>query len=272
VDFNGKVIVVTGGGSGIGQACCREFTHRGGSVAVVDRDEKMGRETAQEIGKKGGKAEFFQADVSSDVQVRELVMNVASRMGGIDVLVNNAGIQRYGAAADISEKEWDEVMNVNLKGAFLMSHYTIPEMIKRGGGAIVNTGSVQSVTAQRNSVAYVVSKHGLLGLTRCLALDYAKENIRANCVMPGAIDTPMLRWAASLDDHPDRVIEACHRLHALGRMGQPGEVAHVIVFLASDLASFITGAAIPVDGGLLVPTGGMMAQESSTGARKTGQA
>src|SRR5579883_1408298 len=269
MDFRGKVIVVTGGGSGIGQACSQEFAHRGGLVAVVDRDEKTGKETAQEIGKKGGKAEFFHADVSSDAQVRELVMNVASRMGGIDVLVNNAGIQRYGAAADISEKEWDEVMNVNLKGAFLMSHYAIPEMIKRGGGAIVNTGSVQSVTAQRNSVAYVVSKHGLLGLTRCIALDYAKQNIRANCVLPGAIDTPMLRWAANLDSNHQRVIDACNRVHLRGTMGKPEEVAHVIVFLASDLASFMTGSAVMVEGGLLVPVGGIEFQESGTGAFKS---
>jgi NAD(P)-dependent dehydrogenase (short-subunit alcohol dehydrogenase family) len=141
-------------------------------------------------------------------------------------------------------------------------------MIKRGGGSIVITGSVQSVAAQRNSVHYVVSKHGLLGLTRCLALDYAKQNIRANCVLPGAIDTPMLRWAASLDPNPDKVLEACDRLHALGRCGQPEEVARVIAFLASDLASFVTGSAVVVDGGLLVPVGGMAFQDSGTGAKK----
>ncbi len=268
MDFTNKVIVVTGGGSGIGRACCYEFAALKGAVVVVDRDEKGGEETRHKIVADGGRAEFFAADVSSESQVEDLIKKALARTGGIDVLVNNAGIQRYGTATTTSAQEWDEVLDVNLKGAFLMARYTIPAMIQRGGGAIVNTASVQSVAAVRNSLAYVVSKHGLLGLTRCLALDYAKNNIRANCVMPGAIDTPMLRWAASLDDHPEKVIDACNRLHAVGRMGTADEVARVIAFLASDEASFMTGAAIPVDGGLLVPVGGMMFQESGTGAKK----
>jgi len=197
--------------------------------------------------------------------VERLIPDIVRRFGGIDVLVNNAGIQRYGTVTTIAEEQWDEVIDANLKSAFLMSKFAIPEMIKRGGGAIVITGSVQSVTAQRNSAHYVVSKHGLLGLTRSIALDYGSQNIRANCVMPGAIDTPMLRWAASLDSDPDRVLAACDRLHIRGKMGQPEEVARAIAFLASDLASFITGAAIPVDGGLLTPTGGMLSQETGTG-------
>lgn len=269
MDFEGKVIVVTGGGSGIGQACCFEFADRHGTVAIVDRDEKGGSNTEREIAGRNGRAEFFPVDISIDSQVQDLMRKIVNRMGGVDVLVNNAGIQRYGTATTTSETEWDEVLNINLKGAFLMARYAIPEMIRRGGGAVVNTASVQSLTAQRNSLAYVVSKHGLLGLTRCLAVDYAKEKIRANCVLPGAIDTPMLRWAASLDDKPERVIDACNRIHPIGRMGTPDEVARVIAFLASDAASFVTGVALPVDGGLLTPTGGMMFQESGTGAKKT---
>jgi len=182
--------------------------------------------------------------------------------------VISAGIQRYGTVTTVSEEEWDEVMNVNLKSAFLMSKYAIPRMIERGGGAIVLTGSVQSVAAQRNSVHYVVSKHGLLGLARCLALDYGKQNIRANCVLPGSIDTPMLRWAAEVDPHTDKVLDACDGLHIRGKMGRPEEVARVIVFLASELASFVTGSAVMVDGGLLVPVGGMAFQESGTDATK----
>jgi NAD(P)-dependent dehydrogenase (short-subunit alcohol dehydrogenase family) len=206
--------------------------------------------------------------VSSRAEVERLIPEVVSRLGGINVLVNNAGIQRYGSATAITEEEWDEVLNVNLKSAFLMCKYAVPEMIKRGGGAIVMTGSCQSVTAQQNSLAYVVSKHGILGLTRCIALDYGKQNIRANCVLPGAIDTPMLRWSASLDSHPEKALAACDSLHIRGKMGQPEEVARVIVFLASDLASFVTGAAYAVDGGLLVPTGGMAFQEAGLGATK----
>jgi NAD(P)-dependent dehydrogenase (short-subunit alcohol dehydrogenase family) len=141
-------------------------------------------------------------------------------------------------------------------------------MIKRGGGAIVHTGSVQSASAQGNSVHYVTSKHGILRLTRSLALDYATRNIRANCVMPGAIDTPMLRWSASLGPDPAGALANCDRLHMRGTMGKPEEVAHVIVFLASDLASFVTGAAIAADGGLLVPVGGMAFQEQGLPASK----
>jgi len=268
MDFSGKVVVITGGGSGIGQACAREFADRQAAVAVVDRDASAGEQTVAELRSKKRRAEFFQADTSLRAQVESLVPEIVARLGGIDVLVNNAGIQRYGTVTTLSEEEWDEVMAVNLKSAFLMSKYAIPVMIERGGGAIVMTGSVQSVAAQRNSVHYVVSKHGLLGLTRCLALDYGKQNIRANCVLPGAIDTPMLRWAAGLDPNPDKVLAACDRLHVRGKMGRPEEVARVIVFLASDLASFMTGSAVMVDGGLLVPVGGMAFQDSGTGSTK----
>ena len=267
MDFAGKVVVITGAGSGIGAACVREFAKRNAVVAMVDCKAGASEKTISELRQRGASAEYFQADVSSGAEVERLVPEVVAALGGIDVLVNNAGIQRYGSATTVSEEEWDQVLNVNLKSAFLMSKYAIPEMIKRGGGAIVMTGSVQSLTAQRNSVAYVVSKHGILGLTRSIALDYGKQNIRANCVLPGAIDTPMLRWAASLDSHPEKVVAECDRLHIRGKMGRPEEVAQVIVFLASDLASFVTGAAYAVDGGLLVPAGGMAFQEGGLGGR-----
>lgn len=261
MNFQNKVAVVTGGASGIGLACCREFAERHAAVAVVDLDETAGRRAAKELCESGGRAEFFSLDVSKNTQVEAGVAKIAKHLGGIDILINNAGIQRYASATTCSEEDWDLVLNVNLKSAFLMSKHAIPLMIQRGGGAIVNTGSVQSVAAVRNSVHYVVSKHGILGLTRCLALDYAKQNIRANCVMPGAIDTPMLRWSASLGANPEAALAACDRLHMRGKMGKPEEVARVIAFLASDLASFITGAAIAVEGGALVPVGGMAFQE-----------
>lgn len=269
MDFKNKVAVVTGGGSGIGQACSWEFAERHAKVAIVDRDRKAAEETLAELREKGGEGEFFCADVGNSDEVKSLMAEVAARLGGIDILVSNAGIQRYGTVTTTSEEEWDEVMNVNLKGAFLTSKYAIPEMLKRGGGAIVITGSVQSVSAQRNSVHYVVSKHGLLGLARCIALDYGKQNIRANCVLPGAIDTPMLRWSANLDPNPEKVMATCDSIHLRGKMGRPEEVAHVIVFLSSELASFMTGSAVMVEGGLLVPVGGMGFQESGTGAIKS---
>jgi len=268
MDFGGKVVVITGAGSGIGEACVREVANRNAVVAMVDCKAGAGEKTISELRQKGASVEYFQADVGSRAEVEPLIPKLVARLGGIDVLVNNAGIQRYGSATTVTEEEWDEVLNVNLKSAFLMSKYVIPEMIKRGGGAIVMTGSVQSLAARPNSLAYVVSKHGILGLTRSIALDYGRQNIRANCVLPGAIDTPMLRWSASLDSHPEKVLAESDRLHIRGKMGQPEEVARVIVFLASDLASFVTGAAYAVDGGLLVPAGGMAFQEAGTGASK----
>jgi NAD(P)-dependent dehydrogenase (short-subunit alcohol dehydrogenase family) len=248
MDFGGKVVVITGAGSGIGEACVREFANRNAVVAMVDCKAGAGEKTISELRQKGASVEYFQADVSSRAEVEPLIPKLVTRLGGIDVLVNNAGVQCYGSATTATEEEWDKVLNVNLKGAFLMSKYAL--------------------TAQCNSVAYVVSKHGVLGLTRSIALDYGKQNIRANCVLPGAVDTPMLRWAASLDSHPEKVLAECDRLHIRGKMGQPEEVARVIVFLASDLASFVTGAAYAVDGGLLVPAGGMAFQEAGTGASK----
>ncbi len=268
MDFNGKVAVVTGGASGIGLACCQEFAERGAAVAVVDVDVKAGGRVAEDLRRQGARSEFVRVDVSQRAQVEQGIAEIVARLGGIDILVNNAGIQRYATATTCTEEEWDEVLAINLKGAFLMTKHAIPEIVRRGGGAIVMTGSVQSATAQRNSVHYVVSKHALVGLTRSVALDYAKQNIRANLVMPGAIDTPLLRGAIALDPHPERVREACDRLHMRGKMGKPEEVAHVIVFLASDLASFMTGASVAVDGGLLVPAGGMAFQETGTGAVK----
>jgi NAD(P)-dependent dehydrogenase (short-subunit alcohol dehydrogenase family) len=270
MDFTNKVIIVTGGASGIGQASAREFAERHGAVAIFDRNDQAGRETAEALRGAGHTAEYFHVDLAVSAQVEQAVEQVAARMGGIDILVNVAGIQRYGTGVTTSEAEWDEVLNANVRSAFLASKHAIPHIVRRGGGSIVIVGSVQSMTAQRNSMAYVVSKHALLGLTRSMALDFAADNIRVNCVCPGAIDTPMLRWAASLDEHPERVVQACHKLSMFGRMGRPEEIARVIAFLASDLASYISGTAITADGGLLTPTGGMMSQEAGTGgARKS---
>ena len=266
LNFSGKTVVVTGGASGIGRAASLEFVARDANVAVIDCDDRSGKQLEREAASE--RLKFFAADLSLEKQVIEIISSILASFGAIDVLVSNAGIQTYGTATTTTEAEWDRTLAVNLKSGFLVAKYALPHIIKRGGGAIVITASVQSLGAQRNSLAYMVSKHALLGLMRSMALDYAKDNIRVNAVCPGAIDTPMLRWAASLDDDPDRVIAACHKMHPVGRMGKPEEVARVIAFLASDLASFITGAAITADGGLMLPLGGMAFQESGTGAKK----
>lgn len=231
--FDGRVALVTGGAAGIGAACVRELADRGASVAVVDRDGA------------------FAADVSRAADCERAVEEVVAALGGIDILVSNAGIQRYGAVTALSDSDWDEVIATNLTSAFLIARAAVPRMLERGGGAIVVTGSAQSVAARRESAHYVASKHGLLGLTRSLALDYGDRGIRANCVLPGAVDTPMLRAVAGPD-----ASSAIGRQNPLGRIARPEEVAQVVAFLASDLASFVNGAAVPVDGGMLVAAGG----------------
>ncbi len=266
MSFKDRVVVITGAAMGIGEATARRFAQLGGTVALLDVNKEECQKTTRSLQADGAGAEFFACDVSKAAQVEQTMASVVNKFGGIDVVVSNAGIQRYGDVVSTSEELWDEVMAVDLKGLFLLSKYAIPPMIERGGGAIVVTGSVQSMAALGNSVAYVTAKHGLLGMVRAIAIDYAKQKIRVNIVCPGAIDTPALRWAAGLAPEPDKVIEACNRAHALGRIGQPEEVANAIAFLASEWASFITGAALLVDGGMLVPAGGMAFIEGGTGS------
>jgi NAD(P)-dependent dehydrogenase (short-subunit alcohol dehydrogenase family) len=265
LDFTGKIAIVTGGAMGIGEATARKLAGLGATVAILDIDRDAGSKSAAAITNNGGVCEFFPCNISVGGEVSQAVAAVVNKYREIDLLVNNAGIQLYGDAVTTSEEEWDRLMGINLKGCFLVAKYAVPHMIERGG-AIVIVGSVQSMTAISNSVAYVASKHGLLGLTRAMSLDYANRGIRVNCVCPGAIDTPMLHWAAGLSDDPEKVIQTCNHMHPLGRIGKPEEVADAIAYLASPMASFITGAALLVDGGMLVPTGGMGFQEGGTGA------
>jgi NAD(P)-dependent dehydrogenase (short-subunit alcohol dehydrogenase family) len=269
IHFKNKVVVVTGGAMGIGEATARKFAELGASVAIIDVNADAGRKTAQALGTHT-RTESYTCNVGSSAEVERTVASIIRVFGGIDVLVSNAGIQRYGDVTGTSEELWNEVMAVNLNGCFHISKHVIPSMKKRGGGSIVVVGSVQCFTAVGNSAAYVTAKHALLGLVRAMSLDYAPQNIRVNCVCPGAIDTPMLRWSASLDADPEKVLATCDRMHPLGRMGKPDEVASAIAFLASDWASFITGAALMVDGGMLIPTGGMGFQESGTGSATKG--
>jgi NAD(P)-dependent dehydrogenase (short-subunit alcohol dehydrogenase family) len=265
-DLKGKVAVVTGGAMGIGEATARKLAAEGAAVAIFDLNREAGAKTAAAISGAGTACDFLACNVSNASEVSSAVDAVMAKYGGIDILVSNAGIQEYGDVLTTTEEAWDRLMGINLKGCFLTAKFAVPHMLARGNAAIVVVGSVQSMTAIGNSVAYVTAKHGLLGLTRAMALDYARKGIRVNCVCPGAIDTPMLRWAASLDPDPENVIRTCDRMHAMGRIGRSEEVANAIVYLASPLASFITGAALLVDGGMLVPAGGMGFQEGGTGA------
>lgn len=253
--FDGKVAVVTGGASGIGRAAAEILAARGAAVALIDLAQEAGQETETGIRERNGKAQFFSVDVSQQQQVQAAVDEARDTFGAVDILVVSAGIQRYGTALTTSDEQWTEVLGVNLNGAWYAAKACLPDMIGRGG-SIVNVASVQSLASQFNVLAYTASKHAVIGLTRSMAMDFASEKIRVNAVCPGTVDTPMLRWAASLDPDPESVYEACARMHPLGRIAQPEEVGEVVAFLAHESTSFVTGAVWTVDGGLLTLIGG----------------
>lgn len=255
--FDGKAVIVTGGALGIGEAVCELLAERGASVSILDRDEKAGEKVCRRIEQKGGRALFNRVDVANYAEVATAVEVTHASFGSIDSLVVSAGIQRYGTALTTDEAQWDEVFNVNLKGAWNAARAAIPFIKQSGGGTIVNVSSVQALASQQNVLAYTASKHGLLGLTRSMAMDFAHDNIRVNAICPGTVDTPMLKWAASLDPNPQSVYDACNAMHPLGRIAQPREIAEVVAFLAHESSSFVTGAIWTVDGGLLTQIGGV---------------
>ena len=263
--MKGKVAVVTGGATGIGAATAQKLCELGAAVAVLDRNAEAAEATVNTLRKAGRTATYYHCDIAVEADVKNAMEAVIKEHNALHVLVSNAGIQRYGDLASTSSAIWDETFDVHVKGCFYATKYAIPAMLASGGGAIVIVGSAQSFTAVKDSAAYVAAKHALLGITRSLAVDFASKNIRANCVCPGAIDTPMLRWTAAKAESPERVLQVLGSMHPLGRIGRPEEVANAIAFLASDWASFITGTSLVVDGGLIVPTGGMGFQNSGIG-------
>lgn len=252
--FDGKVALVTGAGVGIGHAVAVRLAAEGASVAVLDRDKDAAEQTVAAI---GDKALALTADITSPEQVAAAFASVADRYGGLDVLVNNAGVVRYGTVPEFSVEDWDLVMDTNVKGTFLTVKHAVPMMRERGGGAIVNTASAQAFASQPTVAAYSASKGAIVAMTRTLALDHAGDGIRVNCVCPGSVQTPMLRYGAEYfeDGDPAETMAGWARLHPIGRLIQPEEVAGLIAFLASDDASAITGAPYLVDGGLLAKLG-----------------
>lgn len=254
--FDDKAVIVTGGALGIGGAASELLAERGAAVAILDWDAAAGNETCDRIVDAGGRAIFEKVDVADHDAVKSAINTAHRTFGRINSLVVSAGIQRYGTAITTDDGQWDEVIGVNLKGAWNAARAVIPFLKESGGGTIVNVSSVQALASQQNVLAYTVSKHGLLGLTRSMAMDFAKDNIRANALCPGTVDTPMLKWAASLDPDPRSVYDACNQMHPIGRIAQPREIAEVIAFLAHESSSFVTGAVWTVDGGLLTQIGG----------------
>ena len=248
-DFTGRVAVVTGASSGIGRATAIALARQGAQVVVADLHEEPrdgdGSPTAEVIAEAGGQSTFVRCDVSRGADVARVMGAARERFGGVDVLVNNAGVFIRNAVADVSEDEWDRVMGINLKGYYLASREAIPLMLRRGGGAIVNVGSIHGLIGTGAAATYCASKGAVDNLTRQMAVDYAPKAIRVNSVAPGTIETAMSK---PFRDDPEMLAEYRRRT-LLPRLGTPADVANAVVFLASDEASFITGHTLVVDGG-----------------------
>ncbi len=242
----GKTAIVTGGGSGIGRSTALLFAKEGAGVAVADVDSTAGEETVSLIHKAGGKAIFVNTDVSDSRQIQDLIHAATNTFGVLNIMFNNAGISNSEVrSVELSEEEWDKVIDINLKGVFLGIKYAVPEMEKAGGGAIINTSSLLGIKGQKYMSAYNASKAGVVVLTKNAALEYGKYNIRVNAIAPGVIDTKIIDvWKQNKRKWP-----IISRANALGRIGTPDEVANAVLFLASDEASFITGTTLSVDGG-----------------------
>ncbi|MFC2000347.1 SDR family oxidoreductase [Chloroflexota bacterium] len=247
--LDGKITLVTGGGSGIGRAAALSCAREGAKVVIADILAEGSEETVEMIKKSGGQALFFKTDVSRADEVEALIKNAVGTYGRLDCAFNNAGI---GGGASVThkadEEHWDRLMNINLKGVWLCMKYEITQMLEQGGGAIVNMSSVAGLVGMMRTPAYVATKHGVIGLTKTAALEYAAAGIRINAVCPGVIRTPLID--RNVSTHPP-LAEHYRNMHPMGRLGEPEEIAEAAVWLLSDAASFVTGHAMAVDGGLV---------------------
>ena len=242
--LKGKVAFISGFGSGLGQAIAIRFAQEGAAVAGTSKTESKGRETVAFIEKIGGRALFRAGDVSDTTAMKSIVEETVERFGGIDIVVNSAGVRTNGSITDITEEDWDRTLDTNLKGAFVVSRLAIPEMKKRGGGVILHIAARSGMLGQAGRAAYCASKGGLITLTEAMAMDHAPDRIRVNCICPGPTRTPMVDTSS-----PEKLLRYKSRV-PLGRIGEPEDVAHAALYLVSDDASFVTAAILPVDAGM----------------------
>ena len=249
LSLEGKVAMVTGAASGIGRGISVCLADMGAFVGLLDIDDIMGRESVAEIDARGGAAAFLRCDVRSGAECRSAVESVITQRGKIDILCNCAGIAIRKDIVELTEDEWDLALDVTLKGIYLLSREVVPHMIRNGGGSVINIGSGWSLKGGPRAASYCAAKGGVVNLTRAMAIDHGKDNIRVNCVCPGDVETPMLlsECAQLGEDVRTFMREAANR--PLGRVGTPDDIANAVLFLASSMASWITGAALVVDGG-----------------------
>jgi len=256
-DFDDRVVIVTGGSTGIGAASARAFAREGASVFILDVNVPEGESTAAGIVASGDSGSFREVNVAEEAAVRRSIHEIVSERGRLDVMHANAGIELAKRIADTSLGEWQQVLDVNLTGVYLACRFALLEMVKQGSGAIVITASPHALVTTPDAGAYAASKGGVLALARALALEGAPNNIRVNAVLPGGTDTPMLRREAMIAPDPEMQLRRFAAIHPLNRLARPEEIAEGVLFLASDAASFVTGTALAVDGGLLaVQSGG----------------
>ncbi|MBD3881026.1 glucose 1-dehydrogenase [Phormidium tenue FACHB-886] len=246
----GKACIVTGAGSGIGKAIAERLAEEGGSVLCVDINSETAAAVAQQIQQSGGTAAAMAADVSDSTQVDAFVQRCLELYGKIDVLVNNAGVNIPGVLHEVPNEVIDKTLNVNVKGAIYGCRAALPHMLRQGGGSIVNISSVNGLVSEPFLAVYSASKGAIVMLTKGVALDYAKQKIRCNAICPGWVDTPINYAHAEMLGGLDKVYASIDSFQPIGRPGEPREIAHLALFLASDEASFITGAIIAADGGM----------------------
>jgi NAD(P)-dependent dehydrogenase (short-subunit alcohol dehydrogenase family) len=257
VDFDGQVALIAGGATGIGAACAKAFAAAGAAVVIADVDVEAAGEVVASITAAGGAARLVACDVADEAQVEALVAGIVATEGRLDIAHANAGLESMQKASEASPAHWNRVIGVNLTGVFLVCSAALRHMYRQGSGSLIITSSPHALATVPDAAAYAASKGGVHALMRSLALEAAPAGIRVNAIVPGTIDTPMIQREASVAADPDEQIKRFAASHPLGRLGRPEEVASVAMFLASDAASFVTGSAVSVDGGLMaaLPSG-----------------